>query len=626
MNRDPVQQNIEGVKQLIGSKSNKILSGAVEQEEGVSGEHKDVFTLELDDTELIALKKKWELKYAGYEAKVRERQEKNKTYYLGTQNQGTANRSENPIAANILFEAQETFLPAALAKNPEPVVWADNTAEGTEIAEQVKTMLQHHADTLVLRRKLMLMTRHWSIYFIGVLKHGWDPVVNDIYLDNIDPQSLILDPNAGIGPYGDYDGNYVGERKRCSAEHLIELFPDKKEYILLTVDGKLGTEVTYTEWWSDEYCFYTYKDIVLDKSKNPHFNYEEETEDTDEDGQIVKSKITKRNHFAIPKKPYTFLSVFTLGQQPHDITNLIEQNIPNQNLVNKRTVQIDTNLDRSNNSIAFSQNNFNEEQARQASMAMQKGNPILVPGDNINQAVVRFPAPSFPDSAFKQLETSKNDLRSIFGTEGISSQPPREQTTARGMILNQQFDNTRIGGSIGDALEQVADNIFNWWVQMYYVYYDQPHVASIVGGTKAVEYVQLISTNLDRRLVVSVTPNSMRPKDEISQANQAMQLWDKGALDPKTLLTMLNFPDPQTTAENVVLWLMDKNAYLQMNFPDLHQKIVALNQQMMMDQGQQGPTPTPGELPPPQMGEGPTPTSMDPASAGLSAVQLPPIN
>jgi len=37
---------------------------------------------------------------------------------------------------------------------------------------------------------------------------------------------------------------------------------------------------------------------------------------------------------------------------------------------------------------------------------------------------------------------------------------------------------------IGDAIEQVADNTFNWLVQLYYVFYDEKHFAVIMGNAK----------------------------------------------------------------------------------------------------------------------------------------------
>lgn len=624
---DPVQMNIDGVTQLVGSKMNKVGQNGY-GEEGFENELIDQFTLKLDDQELLALATKWENDYRTYEAGIKLRQDANEKYYLGKQQQGTSVVGDVPIAANLIFEAEETFLPAALAKNPEPVVWTDNTTEGTAISNGVKTMLQYHADTLVLRRKLTLLTRHWSIYFLGAIKHGWDSDIEDIQSDVINPQCLILEENATIDSYGDYDGEYIGERKECTAERLIDLFPAKASQIRIKVGGHLGTKVKYTEWWSDKYCFYTFKGIVLDKSKNPHFNYDSEEVDTDEDGVEIKSTKKGINHFARPRKPYTFLSVFSLGKHPHDDTGLIEQNIPNQNRISKRETQIDLNLDRSNNSIGLSEQNFNQETAKQAAVAMQKGNPVLIPtGGPISEAIARFPAPAVPDAFFKAAEVDKQDLRSIFGTQGISSQKPNDDTTARGMILNQSFDNTRIGGGIGDALEQVADNIFNWWLQLYCVYYDEPHFAAVMGQMKAVEYVTLRQQDLNRHIVVSVTADSMKPKDEITEMNQAISLAEKGFLDPKTLLTIMNVPDVQKTAESTVLWLLDKNSYLQINFPELAAKL-AQQQAAASPQGLGAPPGSDGGLgaPPVQGGSpiaGAENISQDPASAALQNVPLP---
>lgn len=582
--QDPVQLNVDGVTQLVSSKMNKIL-GPSQGSEGVVDELQDEFTLKLSDEELLGLASAWEGKYRAYEASIKMRQDANERYYLGKQNEGKSVVGNVPIAANLIFEAEETFLPAALAKNPEPVVWSTNDEEGNKISNDVKTMLQYHAEQLVLRRKLSLMTRHWSIYFLGALKHGWDEEIKDITTDVINPQTLILDPDATIDSYGDYTGEYIGERKKCTALRLTELFPKHRGFITIVVDGKMGTEVKYTEWWSDKYCFYTFMGKILDKSTNPHFNYPKTT--VDEFGEEVETKGI--NHFAKPKKPYTFMSVFSLGKHPHDDTGLIEQNIPNQNRISKRETQIDANLDTSNNSIGFSGTHFDQEEAKQAASAMQKGNPVLVPGGKANEAIVRFPAPSIPDAYFKASQVDKQDLRSIFGTDGLGATPPKDQKTLGGLLNNEHHDTSRIGGGIGEAVEQGARNTFNWWLQLYCVYYDEPHFATTMGQLKAVEYIELVNRQLDRNIVVSVAPDSMKPKDEITEMNQAVQLYSAQALDPKTLLSILNVPDVQKTAESTVLWLMDKQAYLQINFPELAQKLA------QMQQPQQAPGAPPGQ-------------------------------
>lgn len=623
---DPIEQNIIGVQQLVGSKMNKVDYSATSQTEGVEGPFEDEFTLKLSDAELLRLANQAETKYRPYEAKIKIRQQANKTYYLGRQKEGSSfvTTDGQPISANLIFEAEETFLPAALSKNPEPVVWADNSPEGNKLSTDVKTMLQYHADTLVLRRKLTLMTRHWSIYFIGVIKHGWDATIKEITSDVRDPQNFIFDPDGFVDCFGDYEG-LLGERITISASKLIDLFPKHRAFITIVCDGMLGTEVTYTEWWNDDYCFYTFKGVVLDKNVNPHFNQNKEEpvigvdgqEEMDYQGKVITQTIEAKNHFAKPKKPYTFLTVFSLGEQPHDVTGLIEQNIPNQRRVSRRTEQIDFNLSRQNNSDVFSENNFNQETAKQAATALAKGHPVLIPqGGPIDGAIRRLQAQGIDAAFFNELENSKADLRSIFGTQGITSTPTDEDQTARGMILQNQHDSSRIGGGIGDALEQVADNIFNWWVQLYYVYYDTPHLAAIMGQMKAVEYVTLQSQDLDRKLVISVSPDSMKPKDETTQMNQALALVDKGMMDPKTLLTIMDFPDPQNTAAQVVLWNTNPQLYMQLNFPDLVQQIQALQPQMVQ--------PPQGGVPPEQVTEPPAPGGLaaPQASAALSQVPL----
>jgi hypothetical protein len=584
---DPVALNIEGVRQLVGSKLNKTLDGALQNIEGVDGDFKDELDLDLSDEELLQLKNKIEQEYAPYEAKIKLRQQANLTYYLGKQKTGSSEATDGMVVSdNIIFEAVETFVPASLAKNPEPVVYADNTKEGDELAEDVKTMLQYHAETMSMRSELNLMVRKWLVDLLAVIKHGWDTEVMDIVDDVRDVKNFIFDSNGYVDTQGNYCGT-LGERIKCPARELIDLFPKHEDYITVMVDNKLGTEVTRTEWWSDKYTFTSFKDRILDKSKNPHFNYDKKQKTTDIDGNQISETITGNNHFARPRKPYTFLSVFTLGEQAHDITGLIEQNIPNQRRVTRRTEQIDFNLSAANNSIALSENNFNQETGRQFAQGRAKGNPLLVPsGGPLEDAVKILDMPDVPAAFFNDLENQKTALRMSFGTEGLTASPPEPNELATGIIANEQHDGSRIGGGIGDALERVAKGVFNQHTQFYYVYYDIPHVAQIMGQMQAVQYAQLVNSQFTKKLVVSVSPDSMKPRDEVSEMNQAIQLYEAKALDPKTLLTKIHFPDPQNTAEQTVLWLLDPQSYMQLNFPQVAQQMQQMQQQQMQAQQQ----------------------------------------
>lgn len=580
--------NIHGVSDLVESGVNKVSSSGSASPEGAVGPNLDILDLPMSDEELLDLRDEWEAAYAPYETKVAiPIRKRNLRSYLGRTKDNTLPDDDSPVAANLQFEAEETFLPAALAENPTPFVYSDNTPEGNKVADDVQTMLQYHADQLVIKRKLAIMVRQWSINHLGVLKPGWNAEINDVAVDNRKIQDFIFDPNGFVDAYGDFIG-HLGERITVTAKKLISLFPSKKDAITreVTVGGevRLGTQVTYTEWWNDDYCFSTFKEIVLDKHKNEYFNYEEPSQ-VDPLTGVEMPPQQKRNHFAAPKKPYVFLSVFSVQERPHDITGLLEQNIPNQNLISRRTEQIDENLSQGNNGLAFSENNFNQETAKQASNALTRGvGKVLVPaGGPISEAIVRIPAPNIPDGFFKDLENSQNNLRSSWGTQGITSQEPQPDQTATGMRLEQGRDTSRIGGGIGDVVEQsVARNVFNWLVQLYMVFYDVPHFGAIMGSGKATEYVSLSAQSIDRQLIVGVSPNSMRPKDEISKQNMAQALFDKGAIGPKVLLETLDFPNSDEAAADGALWHVDPASYIKLNFPELSAQL----EQMAMQQAQ----------------------------------------
>lgn len=595
---DAFALNIAGVENLVSSGINK--SDSFDQlEEGTEGEYMDALDLPKSDEELLLLRDEYEEKHNGYYPKIKPRQDKNKLYYVGKQRRNDQDL-ERVVSSNLIFEAEETFIPQALSQNPEPVVFSDNTQEGKDASNGLKTMLQYHADVLCLRKKLGVMVRQWSIYFIGAIKHGWDNKISDIKLELRRPQNFVFDPDGYVDEYGHFVG-WLGERIESSAQKMADEFPEHAAYIKEQVVDKMGTMVTRTEWWTDEYSFTTFKDVVLDKYKNPYFNYS-----NDEEGAP-----TAINHFAVPKMPYTFLSVYSLQERPHDMTNLIEQNIPNQDRINDRDDQISKNLRSGNNSIAVSGISFTSETAHEAAMALEDGDPVLVPDGRVEEAIKRIPANNIPSAVFQAQQNDKDTLRAIFGTQGLSALPDKgEEQTARGMILNQSHDSTRIGGGIGDALEQVADNIFNWWAQLYAVFYDVPHYAAVMGSGRAVEYVTLTNTDLVRKFVVSVAPNSMRPKDEVSEMNQAIELWNNKALDPISLFKRLNDPDPIDTAKRVSTWLTNPQLYMMTYFPE---------QAPPMAPG--GP-PQGGNVPPTPQGPSDT-LAAPPANAQLNQVPLP---
>lgn len=564
----------------LGDNINKIKTTG--ETEGVISDLLPELDLKMDDSELISLKKDWLKLWIPYEKEILKCQKENESYWMGRQ--FSADKGDRPLVDNVIFEALETFLPIATRPKADPVVEADNTDVGNALAQKVRQMLAYLSDKLAYNLKMKQVVRYWALYRLGVMKVGWSMKENDITCQAIRPQKLVLDPKATIQE-GEYDGYYIGEYLEDMASDLLLRFPKKAQFIKDKVKDKMGTTVQYLMWTTDDYVFWTLEDEVLAKNKNPHWNYDAEGQpQMDQFGQMgAPQQIPGQNHFNNRKKPYIFLSFFNLGKQPHDDTNLIEQNLPLQDLINKRLSQIDKNADNANGGVLVSGDAFTEQQADKLSRAIRNGGVGWVPTGDPRAVVLRDSGATLPPFIYQSLQDYRGELRNIFGIRGSSPQGLSGERTVRGKMFMQQQDQSRIGGGLASTLEEFSDLVYNWFVQLMYVYYDEPHFATVLGKERTQEYIKLTNQELGLKLSVGVKEGSMIPQDPVSKREEAMQLWTAQGIDPITFFDRLEFPNPREAAKNLFIWKANPIAL----FPDLMAQQEQQQQQQMAQQNQQ---------------------------------------
>jgi len=284
--------------------------------------------------------------------------------------------------------------------------------------------------------------------------------------------------------------------------------------------------------------------------------------------------IAGQNHFAIPRVPYIFLNMFNLGKQPVDETGLINQNLSNQDLINKRVRQIDRNADSMNSGMVVSleRSGLTKDQAALATEALRLGNTIAIPAGSPREAVDRFPGTPLPNDVYNNLQDTRVRVRGLFGTGGLTGDGIKNETTVRGKILIRGLDSDRIGGGITEYIEQFADDIYNWMVQLMFVFY--PEMTGDIPKT-----------------IISVKEGSLLPQDTTSLANQAIELAAGGLLDPISLFEKLEFPDPEGTAAKLFIWKTNPMLLFKNN-PEIQEMMG----QMMPPQGM--PSPQGGGTPP----------------------------
>lgn len=518
--------------------------------------------LEMSDEALLQLAKDWTAAWDGSKKELEWKQEMVEKYWLGVQ--GTTQdlsdtTTRKPTADNLIYEALETFIPKATARNPEPEVSGDGTQMGNVVADLTAKMLNHVASLPHVRLKMSLReaARHNQIYFLGAIKTGWSATDEDVCAEVVRPQRLILDPDATV-KNARYDGSFLGIHCECTASDLVARFPDSKEEITEAADGKMGTKMGYVEWWSageTPAVFWTMGTLVLGKMRNPNFNYPEPQTQTDEFGNETEVMTGGRNYFRRPEIPVTLLITSNLGKKPFDVTNGLFQCLSMQDVVSKRWKQIDRNADNANNGIIASLDYFEEGQAAQAASALRNGDVMLQPKGKAGEGIIRDSGTPLPGFIYDNLIDARARILSVYGVSGSIPAALQKDKTVRGKMITRAADDDRIGGGFGEHLELFAARIFEQLLQLMYVYYDEPKVASVVGKENAREYFALSASDLSAvSLTVNVTEGSMMPKDPMSRRQEALDLWAQKGIDPVSLYEALDAPNPRERAKMLFLW------------------------------------------------------------------------
>jgi len=578
----------------LGSDVNKPKGNlTLDTKEGIVSDKLPELELDMKDDDLVTLLDKYEKiwKESSKKQEWEKQIEENEKYWLGKHFDTPKLETSRPRVDNLIFESLETYLPQMTRRNPEPIVsLAESEKNGqnedpikTAYVQKVKGTLADLADKNKMRLKLKKGGRHWALYQLGVAKLGWD-LDNDIPVVRIvRPKRMILDPDATIDEDG-YTGNRIGEYRKMEADKLISIIGNDEEKngtaiakIKELAKGELGTEVQFVEWWTPQYLCWKLDKTILLKKKNPHWNYDRtevptpadlgsEGVNVDNYGNVTADEFQVKgiNHFAVPRMPYSFLSVFNLGDQPMDKTSLIGQNLANQDKINKRNRQIDKNTDRMNGGmvVSLARSGLTASQAKGMTDALRRGGVVVIPDGSPRDAIDQYSPNGLPADVYNDLVDTRNRLRDIFGVTGSTPAGIESEKTVRGKIITRGLDADRIGGGVSEYLEQFADDIYNWFVQLLYVY-DTAY--------------QFVAEATPPKIIVSVKEGSLLPKDSTTIANQAIELGTSNKMALVDMYKRLEYPNPEELAANV--WLETNAPQLLYSNNPLVQQAVQMQQQ-----------------------------------------------
>lgn len=526
--------------------------------------------------EANSLRKQWKANYSVYYGNVEAQQKLSYDYWIGKQKADTLDDLNGySTVDNRIFNAVETFLPIATRANPDPLVKADSSPEGLELAKNVRNALTDWADKQKLRMTLKKGVRHWTISKLGVWKMTYNVLKDEIECTAENPRHMKFDPDGYWDDAGIFHGEWLSIDKKLSATVLVEMFPKYKDKITAQANNQMTRKLTLEEWWyRGSEVFYFVGEECLGTFKNPNWNYDGEQVRSDPETQEeIKTPIIGKNHkFGTnqPMFPFIGLSVFSTDEHPHDDTSLIIQNVPMQDLINKRLRQIDRNADSQNNGMIVSGDYYTKEQGAEVPTFLRKGGTVWQPSGDVNKGSKRDAAPQLPGDIYTQLNDARGQLDGIFGISGSTPEGIQDEETVRGKIMVSQQDGSRIGGGVTEFIEQAADTIYNFVVQFMYVYYDEPHYISAMGMNGAAEMIAIRNSDFTMDVNVTVKEGSLIPKDPLTERNEAMDLWTAQAIGLPELYSKLDFADPMESAKQTLTWQMVAAGKLppQVLFPD----------------------------------------------------------
>ena len=510
--------------------------------------------LDMSDDDLKWLIKNWMWIAAQSEKVLITEWAVNKQYYIwnDTRTKDILD-DKSKVTDNRIFTDIETIVPIVTSSPAKPVVFipskeGKNKTNKEKIRKQAiqtqKLLLALYKDQ-DLQRKFEKMIRQSNIYRIWMMKY-W--IADDkIFAEAILPSRLLLDSEA----VSNDDSEFIWEKIVDTAKNLANKYPDKKEEIKEEVSGKMWTKITYIEWRTDEFVVVSiWSRIILDKKKNPLFDYAWETEESYNEMWKEMEQTTKFNVFNRPKKPYIRFSIYNIWENIIDDTSCLELCKSLQDNINDRKRQIADNADKAWNPIR-QYKGMTKDQADDADNNLSAWDWVNLGDDQSIDYIQASPLPAFIQN---DLQDSRNSIDNIFGIHSTTRWERQawawESWRAREAL--REWDEDR-QATIGRAIEEVSEELYNAFLHLIKVFYDKPQLIPVIWKDSAWDFLEAKREDVADWMKILVRPWSTVPDDPNALKAQALELLWGNLITRRRAFEMMWIEDAEEAAKELEL-------------------------------------------------------------------------
>ena len=541
-------------------------------------------SVEVSDADLIILGNRWLAESEPFHQELEGIWKTNEAYYLGNQTEiERVPAFSSDAVQNHEFMGVETVVPIITSNTPQFLGSPVNEDElSATMADSVEKILGIRYEEGDFRSKIEQAVRHMIIYRYGVLKPFWNEYIDDWDVKAVHPRRLYF-PRYGSRVEDvrmcekiDMDFDEIealwGAEALAKVKQYSESQPEDRD--------KVSRTAQVWEFWTNDFVFWKCGPHILAKQLNPYFDFEGHVDNKlSLEGTEIEQTLFN-NHFRRPLKPYIILSAFRLGNSLVGQTDLITQSRPIQDIINVTLRSVINSAQRMGNPAWMIDSSVMTREEAENQITNEPG-LILLGTDAANPARVRRDAPPpIPNYIINLLNSAQSAFDNIFGTHSTTRGERREPETLGGRLLLKQADLGRIDLLVREVERGVAE-LGNWGVQMMRMYYDKERTFKIYGqdGLKFITVSKHLE-GIGAGIQMIVKSGSTLPTDEVSRRNEALQLYQLGALDPISLYERLKWPNPEETFARLQAYQTGQ-----------------LQQKMMMDQAAQAAQGTPAATP-----------------------------
>lgn len=570
----------------------------------------DPLKLDLEDAEfietidaLIDSSQKYYTKKQLYE-----RQNKNLAYYKGDQlkigGKDGLKEFQPRFVENIVYEGVRRTKPIATSQLPDMTVKGDSST-ATLLTDLLNTDAKKRAN----RKLLGLAHVHEQLFFYACIKGRWNPekgTDGDYEYINIFPNNIVWDQNCKTNNADDM--MFVAENAELRAKQIMMMFPktsaaltEKLGFNTPDENGKSTEErlaspikiwEVWFHWWKEtkdpqtkeskwekiHAVVWKYGNLVLGKMRNPYFDYEGKPQLFDptmqEKNGMSESELMKQyfdaaqqpastiyyNYFRNPRKPYYFMVYESLGRDPIDETNRIEQILKFQDHINDEGRQIIEMNERSAGKAVFNADALDKETVKSIDWRNVR-QAITVTGEDINKTFAIAQMPAAPAQLYQSKQQNRSTAFEMLGlndtTRGV--QPSGDTTLGQSQMYREQ-DFGFIDDLVEDTINDFSEWQAQWTMQFIRLFYTKDHMREIVGKDGDSIFTAINQNYVSDGLVVEVSASAV---DKMMRKQLAVQNMKMGVGDLLSYYEDTNQSNPKERAFRAFMQQSSPQMYAQ---------------------------------------------------------------